>query len=322
MMAAEEVVTTEAPVERESESFGEALPLYLQEIGRVPLLTGPAEVELAKAIEAGNLAADQLADGTERPDAEREALEDAVLLGNLARRRLVESNLRLVVSVARRYMNRGIPLLDLIQEGNIGLMRAVQKYDWRKGFRFSTYATWWIRQAITRAIANGERPIRLPVRTGDAVAKVRRASTDLESELGRSPSVQELAAVTGMGSDKVTEALQAGHRPVSIFEPLGSDGDALVGDLVADPAASAALDEVVTAGLADQVMALLATLGDKERQVVSLRYGLDQGKPRTLAEVASSFGVTGEGIRQLEKRALSKLRVSSAALGGVELVAG
>jgi RNA polymerase primary sigma factor len=302
---------------------GDALDRYLAEIAKRPLLTADDEQRLGAIIHAGREAAATLSGDLSfcRPE-ELATLTCLVAEAKRASHEFVQSNLRLVVSIAKRYRASGVPLMDLIQEGNLGLIHAVEKFDFRKGFRFSSYATWWIRQAITRAIANTERPIRLPVRTGDAVAKVRRASTDLESDLGRTPSIQELAAVTGLRSEKVTEALQAGRRPVSIFEPLGSDGDALVGDLVADPAASAALDEVVTAGLADQVMALLGTLGEKERQVVSLRYGLDQGKPRTLAEVASSFGVTGEGIRQLEKRALSKLRVSSAALGGADLLAG
>ena len=304
-------------------AVGDALDRYLAEIAKHPLLTADDEQRLGAIIHAGREAAATLSGDLSlcRPE-DLATLTCLVAEAKRASHEFVQSNLRLVVSIAKRYRASGVPLMDLIQEGNLGLIHAVEKFDFRKGFRFSSYATWWIRQSITRAIANTERPIRLPARTGDAVARVRRASTDLESDLGRTPSVHELAVVTGMGSDKVSEALQAGHRPVSIFEPLGSDGDALVGDLVADPAASAALDDVVTAGLADQVMALLGTLGEKERQVVSLRYGLDQGKPRTLAEVASTFGVTGEGIRQLEKRALTKLRVSSAALGGAELLAG
>ncbi|HYX44552.1 MAG TPA: sigma-70 family RNA polymerase sigma factor [Acidimicrobiales bacterium] len=302
---------------------GDALDRYLAEIAKHPLLTADDEQRLGAIIHAGREAAATLGGDLSlcRPE-ELATLSALVVEAKRASHEFVQSNLRLVVSIAKRYRGSGVPLMDLVQEGNLGLIHAVEKFDFRKGFRFSSYATWWIRQAITRAIANTERPIRLPVRTGDAVARVRRASSDLESDLGRAPSVHELAAVTGMDPDKVSEALQATRRPVSIFEPLGSDGDALVGDLVADPAASAALDEVVTAGLADQVMALLGTLGERERQVVSLRYGLGQDKPRTLAEVAATFGVTGEGIRQLEKRALSKLRVSSAALGGVELLAG
>ena len=302
---------------------GDALDLYLAEIARHPLLTADDEQRLGAIIDAGREAAATLSgDPSDCRPEELATLTALVAEGKRASQEFVQSNLRLVVSIAKRYRASGVPLMDLVQEGNLGLIHAVEKFDFRKGFRFSSYATWWIRQAITRAIANTERPIRLPVRTGDAVARVRRASTDLEADLGRTPSVQELAALTGMGPEKVGEALQLARRPVSIFEPLGSDGDALIGDLVADPAAAAALDEVMTAGLADQVMALLGTLGERERQVVSLRYGLDQGKPRTLAEVASTFGVTGEGIRQLEKRALSKLRVSSAAFGGAELLAG
>ena len=296
--------------------------VYLTDIGQHELLTKADEQRLGQAIEAGQEAARELRDSRARLSAPRRRhLRYLVDEGERATRHFIQANLRLVVSIAKKYQASGLSLLDLIQEGNLGLIHAVEKFDFRKGFRFSSYATWWIRQAISRAIANTERPIRLPVRTGDAVARVRRAHTDLEADLGRTPSVAEVAAVTGMVREKVEEALQAGRRPVSIYEPLGSDGDALVGDLVADPAAAAALDEVVSAGLAEEVMALLTTLGDKERQVVALRYGLDEGRPRTLAEVASTFGVTGEGIRQIEKRALSKLRVSSIALGAEELLA-
>ena len=209
---------------------GDALDLYLAEIAKHPLLTAEDEQRLGALIQAGKEAADTLSGDLSlcRPE-ELATLTALVTEGKRASHEFVQSNLRLVVSIAKRYRASGVPLMDLVQEGNLGLIHAVEKFDFRKGFRFSSYATWWIRQAITRAVANNERPIRLPARTGDAVTRVRRASTDLESDLGRVPSVGELAAVTGMGPDKVSEALQLARRPVSIFEPLGSDGDALVG---------------------------------------------------------------------------------------------
>ncbi len=299
----------------------DALDAYLAKIGEHPLLTADDEQRLGAIIQTGREAAATL-NGDLSPCRSEELATLAALVaeGKRASQTFVEANLRLVVSIAKRYRSSGVPLADLIQEGNLGLIHAVEKFDFRKGFRFSTYASWWIRQSITRAINDSERTIRLPARKSEAVAHVRRARTSLESELGREPSVPELAAVTGMEPEKVDEALRLSRRPVSVDDPVGTDGDALVGDLVADPAAATALDEVVTAGLADEVLALLATLGDKERRIVSLRYGLGEDKPRTLAEVASTFGVTGESVRQMEKRALSKLRVSSAAIGVDELV--
>ncbi len=198
---AEDPVTTEVSAERESESFSEALPLYLQEIGRVPLLTGAAEVELAMAIEAGLEAATKLKDGTRHSPEELERLADIIDRGTLARRRLVESNLRLVVSVARRYMNRGIPLGDLIQEGNIGLMRAVEKFDYRRGFKFSTYATWWIRQAVSRALADHSRTIRVPVHMVETINRYVRLSASLQQELSREPTIDEIAMAMGLISE-------------------------------------------------------------------------------------------------------------------------
>src|SRR5438874_5025438 len=213
-MMAEEAVTPEISAERESEAFSEALPLYLQEIGRVPLLTGAAEVELAKAIEAGNEAAVLLRDGQTRSKDETERLEDVIDRGNLARRRLVESNLRLVVSVARRYMNRGIPLGDLIQEGNIGLMRAVEKFDYRRGFKFSTYATWWIRQAVSRALADHSRTIRIPVHMVETINRMIRSLSRLQQELGREPVVDEIAEAIELSPERVREMLAMLPQPM------------------------------------------------------------------------------------------------------------
>ena len=308
MMAAEEVVTTEAPAERASESFGEALPLYLQEIGRVPLLTGPAEVELAMAIEAGSLAADRLAEERDLPDAERDRLEDAVTLGSLARRRLVESNLRLVVSVARRYMNRGIPLGDLIQEGNIGLMRAVEKFDYRRGFKFSTYATWWIRQAVSRALADHSRTIRVPVHMVETINKYVRVSSALQQELGREPTTDEIAAVLELPAERVREIVRILPQPISLENPVGDEQDATLADFVEDVNA-VDLDEAAShAMLRVQVESVLNTLTPRERRVVELRFGLEGDKLYTLSEIGAELGVTRERIRQIETKALRKLR--------------
>jgi RNA polymerase primary sigma factor len=308
MMAAEEVVTTEAPAERESESFGEALPLYLQEIGRVPLLTGPAEVELAMAIEAGILAVEQLADGSARTDAAREALEDAVDRGILARRRLVESNLRLVVSVARRYMNRGIPLGDLIQEGNIGLMRAVEKFDYRRGFKFSTYATWWIRQAVSRALADHSRTIRVPVHMVETINKYVRVSSALQQELGREPTTDEIAAVLELPAERVREIIRILPQPISLENPVGDEQDATLADFVVDENAVDMDEAASRAMLRVQVEAVLNTLSPRERRVVELRFGLEGDRLYTLSEIGAELGVTRERIRQIETKALRKLR--------------
>ena len=308
MMAAEEVVTTEAPVERESESFGEALPLYLQEIGRVPLLTGPAEVELAMAIEAGNLAVERLADGSERSDAERDTLEETVALGNHARRRLVESNLRLVVSVARRYMNRGIPLGDLIQDGNIGLMRAVEKFDYRRGFKFSTYATWWIRQAVSRALADHSRTIRVPVHMVETINKYVRVSSALQQELGREPTTDEIAAQLEIPAERVREIIRILPQPISLENPVGDEQDATLADFVEDENA-VDMDEMASrAMLRVQVESVLNTLTPRERRVVELRFGLEGDRLYTLSEIGAELGVTRERIRQIETKALRKLR--------------
>ena len=296
--------------------------LYLEDIGKHPLLSRADEQRLGKAIQAGRRAAAALA--RSEPDAadERARLEALVAAGERACRTFVSSNLRLVVSIARRYQSSGLPLLDLVQEGNLGLIHAVEKFDFSKGFKFSTYATWWIRQAITRAIANTARTIRLPVRAGETVKRVQAAQAGLECDLGRVPTLDELASETGLGVAKVGEALTLGCQPVSIFEPLGPEGDGVLGDVVPDPAASAALDDVIRASLPAQVIELLDGLDARERDVVCLRYGLDRGKPRTLAEVAQVCGLTKEGIRQAEQRALAKLRLTARASGLAELIAG
>jgi RNA polymerase primary sigma factor len=307
-MMAEDPVTTEVSAERESESFSEALPLYLQEIGRVPLLTGAAEVELAMAIEAGTEAAEKLKDGTRRSAEELEQLADVIDRGNLARRRLVESNLRLVVSVARRYMNRGIPLGDLIQEGNIGLMRAVEKFDYRRGFKFSTYATWWIRQAVSRALADHSRTIRVPVHMVETINKYVRLSASLQQDLGREPTVDEIAKAMEVPAERVREIIRILPQPISLESTVGDEQDAVLADFVVDENLPDMDDVAARIVLKGQVEGVLETLTPRERRVVELRFGLEGDKLYTLSEIGAELGVTRERIRQIETKALRKLR--------------
>jgi RNA polymerase primary sigma factor len=307
-MMAEESMTTGASAERESESYSESLPLYLQEIGRVPLLTGAAEVDLAKAIEAGTESAALLADGKPRSAEDLELLADLIERGNVARRRLVESNLRLVVSVARRYMNRGIPLGDLIQDGNIGLMRAVEKFDYRRGFKFSTYATWWIRQAVSRSLADQSRTIRVPVHMVETINKYVRLSSSLQQELGREPTVDEVAEAMETTPERVREIIRILPQPISLESTVGDEADATLADFVIDENA-VDMDEAATRiVLRAQVEGVLGTLTPRERRVVELRFGLDGDKLYTLSEIGAELGVTRERIRQIETKALRKLR--------------
>jgi len=308
MLATEVVVTTEAPAERETESFGEALPQYLQEIGRVPLLTGPAEVELAMAIEAAGEASARLASAEMLSPEERESLADVVDLGNVARRRLVESNLRLVVSVARRYMNRGIALGDLIQDGNIGLMRAVEKFDYRRGFKFSTYATWWIRQAVSRALADHGRTIRVPVHMVETINKYVRMSSLLQQQLGREATVDEIAVALEVTAERVREIIRILPQPISLENPVGDEHDATLADFVEDENAVDMDEAASRAVLRMQVESVLNTLTPRERRVVELRFGLEGDRLYTLSEIGAELGVTRERIRQIETKALRKLR--------------
>ncbi|MGE3913079.1 MAG: RNA polymerase sigma factor RpoD/SigA [Chloroflexota bacterium] len=307
-MMAEESVTTGASAERESESFSEALPLYLQEIGRVPLLTGAAEVELAKAIEAGTEAATLLAEGKHRPAEDLELLADLIERGNVARRRLVESNLRLVVSVARRYMNRGIPLGDLIQDGNIGLMRAVEKFDYRRGFKFSTYATWWIRQAVSRSLADQSRTIRVPVHMVETINKYVRLSSSLQQELGREPTIDEIAKAMETTPERVREIIRILPQPISLESTVGDEADATLADFIVDENAPDMDDAASRIVLRAEVEGVLGTLTPRERRVVELRFGLDGDRLYTLSEIGAELGVTRERIRQIETKALRKLR--------------
>jgi RNA polymerase primary sigma factor len=283
--------------------------MYLKEIGKVPLLTGPQEVSLAKRIEKGVKATEQIEAATNglTPD-EKDRLSFDVSDGHRAKRQLIEANLRLVVSIAKRYVGRGMLLLDLIQEGNLGLMRAVEKFDYTKGFKFSTYATWWIRQAITRAIADQARTIRIPVHMVETINKVTRVQRQMLQELGREPTVEELGEKLGMPAERVREIQRISQEPVSLEAPVGDEDDSLLGDFVEDPGAIAPADAAARALLTEAVEEALEQLSERERRVVRLRFGLDDGQLHTLEEVGKEFGVTRERIRQIESKTLAKLR--------------
>ncbi|HET7719190.1 MAG TPA: sigma-70 family RNA polymerase sigma factor [Acidimicrobiales bacterium] len=300
------------------------LRMYLNEIGQHELLTREDEQRAGRVIDAGRLASARLAgdDAGGLPPATRAELEAAVVAGEEASKAFVEANLRLVVSIAKRYQSSGVPLLDLVQEGNMGLIHALEKFDFSRGFKFSTYATWWIRQAITRAIANTSRTIRLPVHAGETVSRVQRARAQLESELGRAPRIEELAEECDLNCDRVTEALQLAPHPTSIFEPLGAEGEMTLADVVQDSDAVPAIDQIIAASLPAHVARLLNTLGEDERKVVSLRYGFDRGQPRTLVEVGKLCGLSAEGVRQVERRALARLRLRTSTKGFADLAAG
>jgi RNA polymerase primary sigma factor len=282
--------------------------MYLKEIGKVPLLTAEQEVTLAQRIEAGLLASERLDLGESITDEAHASLEAVAVDGQLAKRQLTEANLRLVVSIAKRYVGRGMALLDLVQEGNLGLIRAVEKFDYTKGFKFSTYATWWIRQAITRAIADQARTIRIPVHMVETMNKVLRIQRQMLQELGREPTVEEVAIKVEMTSDRVREIQRIAQEPVSLETPVGEEDDSFLGDFVEDPAAIAPATAAARALLTEAIVEALEELNDRERQVVRLRFGLDDGQVRTLEEVGKEFGVTRERIRQIESKTLAKLR--------------
>ena len=295
--------------------------LYLTDIGQYALLTKDDEVRLAKAIEAGKEAGEKLENNKKLNPTQKRDLRKIVREGEIAERAFVQSNLRLVVSIAKKYQASGLPLLDLIQEGNLGLMHAVEKFDWRKGFKFSTYATWWIRQAITRGIANTGRTIRLPVHAGDTLARLQKARSRLELKYGRPATLAELAKEVEMPEDKVTEALRFAAEPLSLSEPLREDGDAELGDVVEDRSAEEPFEVAHSALLPDEIQRLLAPLDEREREILRLRFGLDgKGEPRTLEEVGEHFNLTRERIRQIEARAMSKLRHPSSDTGARDLL--
>ena len=306
-------------VERDEEDL---VRLYLTDIGQYPLLTKEDEVRLAQEIEAGNDARGELdAKGDKLAAAKKRDLKKIAIKGERAQRTFVQSNLRLVVSIAKKYQASGLPLLDLIQEGNLGLMHAVEKFDWRKGFKFSTYATWWIRQAITRGIANTGRTIRLPVHAGDTLTRLQKARSRLELKFGRPPTLGELGEEVEMPEDKVTEALRFAAEPLSLSEPLREDGEAELGDIVEDRSAESPFEVAATSLLPAEIEKLLSPLDERERQILALRFGLDRGEPRTLEEVGEHFNLTRERIRQIEARAMSKLRHPSADTGARDLLA-
>lgn len=305
-------------VDRDEEDL---VRLYLTDIGQYALLTKDDEVRLAKAIESGKEAAQQMAEAKDLSTTQRRELRKIARAGEIAERQFVQSNLRLVVSIAKKYQASGLPLLDLIQEGNLGLMHAVEKFDWRKGFKFSTYATWWIRQAITRGIANTGRTIRLPVHAGDTLARLQKARSRLELKYGRPATLAELAAEVEMPEDKVTEALRFAAEPLSLSEPLREDGDAELGDVVVDRSAESPFEAAATALLPEEIQRLLAPLDEREREILRLRFGLDGvGEQRTLEEVGEHFNLTRERIRQIEARAMSKLRHPSSDTGARDLL--
>ena len=293
--------------ERAGESF-DPVRMYLKEIGRVKLLTADEEKWLAQRIEAGVDADQELEAAADLTPEHRANLEWRINDGEIARRALTEANLRLVVSIAKRYVNRGMSLLDLIQEGNLGLMRAVEKFDHTKGFKFSTYATWWIRQAITRAIADQARTIRIPVHMVETMNKVLRVQRQMLQELGREPTVDEVAAKVDMSPERVRDIQRIALEPLSLETPVGEEDDSFLGDFVADDSAISPDSAAERERLKDEIEMAMLELNPREQQVMRLRFGLDDGQVRTLEEVGREFGVTRERIRQIESKTLAKLR--------------
>ena len=300
-------------------SVEDPVRMYLKEIGKVPLLSAEEEVELAKKMEAGAVAAEKIgilegrmqdADEAEQQELKEEIknLQKDVDRGGDAKKRLAEANLRLVVSIAKRYVGRGMLFLDLIQEGNLGLIKAVEKFDYNKGYKFSTYATWWIRQAITRAIADQARTIRIPVHMVETINKLIRVSRQLLQELGREPSPEEIAEEMNMPVDRVREILKISQEPVSLETPIGEEEDSHLGDFIKDDNVPVPADAAAFTLLKEQLEEVLGTLTDREQKVLTLRFGLEDGRARTLEEVGKEFNVTRERIRQIEAKALRKLR--------------
>ncbi|MBB2913207.1 RNA polymerase primary sigma factor [Streptosporangium becharense] len=301
----------DAPVPQVAAAGATADPVkdYLKQIGKVPLLNAEQEVELAKRIEAGLFAEEQLgADGERLPVDVRAELEWIAEDGRRAKNHLLEANLRLVVSLAKRYTGRGMLFLDLIQEGNLGLIRAVEKFDYTKGYKFSTYATWWIRQAITRAMADQARTIRIPVHMVEVINKLARVQRQMLQDLGREPTPEELARELDMTPEKVVEVQKYGREPISLHTPLGEEGDSEFGDLIEDSEAIVPADAVSFTLLQEQLHSVLDTLSEREAGVVSMRFGLTDGQPKTLDEIGKVYGVTRERIRQIESKTMSKLR--------------
>ena len=301
-------------------SVEDPVRMYLKEIGKVPLLSAEEEINLAHRMEEGNVATEKIQllkarmeeakDEAEKAEIQEEikAMQKDIDLGSDAKKRLAEANLRLVVSIAKRYVGRGMLFLDLIQEGNLGLIKAVEKFDYRKGYKFSTYATWWIRQAITRAIADQARTIRIPVHMVETINKLIRVSRQLLQELGREPSPEEIAAEMNMPVDRVREILKISQEPVSLETPIGEEEDSHLGDFIKDDNVPVPADAAAFTLLKEQLEEVLGTLTEREQKVLTLRFGLEDGRARTLEEVGKEFNVTRERIRQIEAKALRKLR--------------
>jgi RNA polymerase primary sigma factor len=311
---AEDLSPRPAQTEARRAVTGDLVRIYLREIGRVPLLTAHDEVELAKAIEAGLFAEEMMQAGV-RADGRGPQLADLMLVsadGTRAKQRLIEANLRLVVSIAKRYIGRGLVFLDLIQEGNLGLIRAVEKFDYTKGYKFSTYATWWIRQAITRAIADQARTIRIPVHMVETINKMARIQRQLHQDLGREATPEEIAAEMGMHPARVAEIQRIAQEPVSLQSPIGEE-DSDLGDFIEDADAVVPMEAAAFIMLQDQLDQVLDNLSVREQRIIQLRFGLTDGHPRTLEEVGREFGVTRERIRQIESKTLAKLRHPSRA---------
>ncbi|MER6013599.1 RNA polymerase sigma factor [Streptomyces bluensis] len=300
----------DAPAQQVAAAGATADPVkdYLKQIGKVPLLNAEQEVELAKRIEAGLFAEDKLAGADKLAPKLKRELEIIAEDGRRAKNHLLEANLRLVVSLAKRYTGRGMLFLDLIQEGNLGLIRAVEKFDYTKGYKFSTYATWWIRQAITRAMADQARTIRIPVHMVEVINKLARVQRQMLQDLGREPTPEELAKELDMTPEKVIEVQKYGREPISLHTPLGEDGDSEFGDLIEDSEAVVPADAVSFTLLQEQLHSVLDTLSEREAGVVSMRFGLTDGQPKTLDEIGKVYGVTRERIRQIESKTMSKLR--------------
>jgi RNA polymerase primary sigma factor len=309
MFDEEEILNEEVETELEHEGIATDDPvrIYLREIGRVHLLTSQEEVQIAQTIERGEEAAARLRTNDFASD-EQPLLQRRKREGEAARERLIQSNLRLVVSIAKKYLRHGMSMLDLIQEGNIGLMRATEKFDYRRGFKFSTYATWWIRQAITRAIADQSRTIRLPVHVGETINRVIRTSNRIQQTTGREPTADEIAVELSIPVEKVRKVLEVSRQTISLEMPVGAEGDSVLGDFIEDGRSATPADSAAQHILREQLELVLNKLPERERKIIQLRYGLYDGRYRTLEEVGREFGITRERIRQIEARVLRKLR--------------
>jgi RNA polymerase primary sigma factor len=317
-MARKDVMGVQTRNETQDEDL---VRLYLDSIGKYPLLTKEDEFRLSRLIQEGQEAKAALAALGPRQTARARQLLKTAQRGDRANEEFINSNLRLVVSIAKRYQSSELPLLDLVQEGNLGLIHAVGKFDWRKGFKFSTYATWWIKQAISRGIDNTGRTIRLPVHAGDQVRRLLRVKRQLEGQTGNSPTFAELAQALNMSESQVIDLLQQGSEPVSLDSRVGPDGESELGDIVADVSSPTPFEVVTGAMLSGEVTKLMSVLDEREREILRLRYGFDRGDPRTLEEVGAALHLTRERIRQIERAALSKLRHPSAKNDSRDLLA-